>query len=154
MEIGKDPELNKTHHDQNLYKPYKPSLTISPVVTESDVSQHNSMDENYYIYYSSNQGPNIRYEKTNGHSECSSDQFKCHNGVCIPISLRCDGPKHCNDLSDEENCDDFIKTRIGIGMQRRTTLSSSINSQTTPMTTTEIIQQRMIQALFNSTIPT
>lgn len=39
-------------------------------------------------------------------SACSASdgKFMCDNGVCIPMSLRCDNRRHCNDGSDEKNC--------------------------------------------------
>ncbi|XP_054832701.1 class I histocompatibility antigen, F10 alpha chain-like [Eublepharis macularius] len=37
-------------------------------------------------------------------SSCSSNEFTCHNGHCIPTGLACDGIDHCPDDSDEANC--------------------------------------------------
>ena len=37
-------------------------------------------------------------------SSCDVGQFTCNDGVCIDIVNRCDGVKHCEDLSDEESC--------------------------------------------------
>ncbi|XP_039297964.1 low-density lipoprotein receptor-related protein 1 [Nilaparvata lugens] len=34
--------------------------------------------------------------------DCPSDQFRCHNGFCVPYSATCDGINHCADNSDEE----------------------------------------------------
>ncbi|KAL6422754.1 hypothetical protein ACFW04_010753 [Cataglyphis niger] len=37
-------------------------------------------------------------------STCSSNQFACNNGVCIPEFWKCDGDNDCGDNSDEVNC--------------------------------------------------
>ena len=39
------------------------------------------------------------------HHECSSDEFTCGDGTCIPLSQRCDWTAyHCADGSDERDC--------------------------------------------------
>ncbi|KAK7105788.1 sortilin-related receptor-like isoform X2 [Littorina saxatilis] len=35
---------------------------------------------------------------------CTSDQFKCNQGRCIPISWKCDRDDDCGDMSDETDC--------------------------------------------------
>ena len=35
---------------------------------------------------------------------CTSDQFTCANGQCVPMAARCDGNIDCTDGSDESNC--------------------------------------------------
>ncbi|KAL1506053.1 hypothetical protein ABEB36_005485 [Hypothenemus hampei] len=35
---------------------------------------------------------------------CSTDQFQCENGLCIPKSWTCDNDNDCRDFSDEVNC--------------------------------------------------
>lgn len=37
-------------------------------------------------------------------STCSSNQFACNNGVCIPEFWKCDGDNDCGDSSDELQC--------------------------------------------------
>ena len=37
-------------------------------------------------------------------SSCAEDQFTCKNGSCIGVKERCDGAYHCQDFSDEDNC--------------------------------------------------
>ena len=37
-------------------------------------------------------------------SFCTDDEFACDDGSCIDMSLRCDGTTHCEDKSDEEDC--------------------------------------------------
>lgn len=32
---------------------------------------------------------------------CSSDEFACRSGLCIPLELACDGAEQCDDGSDE-----------------------------------------------------
>lgn len=55
----------------------------------------------YYYYH-----PNI-YSKSTQHNPCSEFQFRCGNNVCIPLHLRCDGFYHCNDMTDEFNCEQY-----------------------------------------------
>ena len=35
---------------------------------------------------------------------CFSGEFTCNDGQCVGIGKRCDQTSHCNDQSDEENC--------------------------------------------------
>ncbi|XP_065836067.1 uncharacterized protein [Oscarella lobularis] len=35
---------------------------------------------------------------------CSSSQFQCTNGKCVPSSYRCDNDNDCGDYSDESSC--------------------------------------------------
>ncbi|XP_062139241.1 basement membrane-specific heparan sulfate proteoglycan core protein isoform X20 [Drosophila sulfurigaster albostrigata] len=51
--------------------------------------------------------PKEQYGKSTPQNPCASNQFKCRNNVCIPLHLRCDGFHHCNDMSDEDNCDRY-----------------------------------------------
>lgn len=38
--------------------------------------------------------------------------FKCKNGFCIQLTLKCDGVNHCLDKSDEMDCDKIYKDNI------------------------------------------
>ena len=38
------------------------------------------------------------------HAGCSSEQFTCGNGQCIPLERRCDRRRDCRDGSDEDSC--------------------------------------------------
>ena len=35
---------------------------------------------------------------------CSTNQFTCANGQCVPVASRCNGVRECSDGSDEANC--------------------------------------------------
>ncbi|KAA0202475.1 hypothetical protein HAZT_HAZT005381 [Hyalella azteca] len=37
-------------------------------------------------------------------SQCLDDEWRCADGLCIPIIKRCDGHMNCYDQSDEQNC--------------------------------------------------
>ena len=37
-------------------------------------------------------------------ARCSSSQFRCDSGQCIPSSFRCNGYAGCTDGSDERGC--------------------------------------------------
>lgn len=39
------------------------------------------------------------------HAACKQGDFRCNNGVCIKGVFHCDGFFHCNDRSDELDCD-------------------------------------------------
>lgn len=39
---------------------------------------------------------------------CTTDQFQCDNGLCVPKTWICDNDNDCRDFSDEANC-----TKIG-----------------------------------------
>ncbi|CAK1539994.1 unnamed protein product [Leptosia nina] len=36
---------------------------------------------------------------------CSSHDWRCSNGLCVPANARCDGSIQCYDRSDEKHCD-------------------------------------------------
>ena len=35
---------------------------------------------------------------------CSSEEYVCDDGMCIPLTFYCDGEEHCLDGSDEKDC--------------------------------------------------
>ena len=35
---------------------------------------------------------------------CTSTQFNCANGQCVPVASRCNNIRECSDGSDELNC--------------------------------------------------
>jgi len=37
--------------------------------------------------------------------ECTTDEFTCKSGKCIPVLTVCDDVKDCPDGDDEQNCD-------------------------------------------------
>ena len=37
-------------------------------------------------------------------STCDADQFTCDDGNCVQLDLQCDSVGHCEDVSDEKNC--------------------------------------------------
>ena len=37
-------------------------------------------------------------------TSCKEDEFTCDDGLCIPMEERCDQFGHCNDMSDERDC--------------------------------------------------
>ena len=43
---------------------------------------------------------------------CSSWQFRCDSGQCIPASWKCDLRQNCGDNSDERNCSKFHDSDI------------------------------------------
>jgi len=54
---------------------------------------------------------------------CSSDEFQCPSGACIPASLVCDGLSQCDDFSDEYNCSQYTSRRaVGLSVSLSVTL--------------------------------
>lgn len=56
---------------------------------------------------------------------CTSAQFTCANGRCVPISARCNGVNECGDNSDEQNCSppgmsqtDFFLQKLNITLKK------------------------------------
>ncbi|KAH8329979.1 hypothetical protein KR067_012076, partial [Drosophila pandora] len=108
-------------------------------------------DEGDYI-------PQNTYHKANAKNPCQPDQFRCTTtNVCIPLHLRCDNSYHCNDLSDEMGCEQYVRpvsTRrppkvttlspwdIPDALNRRTTTTRAPPTTTTGRTTTEAPPRR------------
>ena len=38
-------------------------------------------------------------------NRCHEDEFTCADGICIPSDQRCDMVQHCEDYTDELECD-------------------------------------------------
>ena len=47
-------------------------------------------------------------------SNCTSSQFTCVSGGCIPSAKKCDGTHDCQDGSDEAGCGEFHR-RCSLG---------------------------------------
>ena len=41
-------------------------------------------------------------------TSCDGDQFRCSNSDCIDVAARCDATCHCNDCSDEKDCNQLL----------------------------------------------
>ncbi|KAH8387838.1 hypothetical protein KR093_009841, partial [Drosophila rubida] len=67
---------------------------------ENGLNEYDARDYSLYL-------TNTHYDKSTPQNPCASNQFKCRNNVCIPLHLRCDGFHHCNDMSDEDDCDRY-----------------------------------------------
>ncbi|XP_030079865.1 basement membrane-specific heparan sulfate proteoglycan core protein isoform X26 [Drosophila hydei] len=72
---------------------------------DNNIYEHglHELDLNEYELYN----PQDHYAKATPQHPCDANHFKCQNNVCIPIHLRCDGYHHCNDRSDEADCDRY-----------------------------------------------
>ncbi|BES90212.1 low density lipoprotein receptor-related protein 12 [Nesidiocoris tenuis] len=58
-------------------------------------------------------GFNLTYIITPGYGRnaiCQDDEFRCHNRVCLPESMRCDGKIQCIDGSDERGCSTYCSS--------------------------------------------
>ncbi|XP_017851563.1 basement membrane-specific heparan sulfate proteoglycan core protein isoform X4 [Drosophila busckii] len=90
------------------------------------------LDVNEYEMYH----PHDIYENPNAQNTCAPNQFKCRNNICIPLHLRCDGYRHCNDMSDEDNCDQYRRQPTTRGPTPiRTTPTPRATTRTTRTTT-------------------
>lgn len=119
LHFAKDSQdLNQNIFDEDeIIREYKPHhqrpVTSAPPVSYkrpydastqrgSGSSGLHELDMRDYYYYH----PDI-YNKANHDNPCSARQFRCGNNVCIPLHLRCDNFYHCNDMTDEFNCDQY-----------------------------------------------
>ncbi|XP_037811627.1 basement membrane-specific heparan sulfate proteoglycan core protein-like isoform X4 [Lucilia sericata] len=102
-------------------------------------SLHQLDMHDYYYYH-----PDI-YNKASEKNPCTEFQFRCGNNVCIPLHLRCDGFYHCNDMTDELNCDEYrlqIQNKLNTTQSPppanviKTTASTSTSTLRTTLTTT------------------
>ncbi|KAI8120669.1 Basement membrane-specific heparan sulfate proteoglycan core protein [Lucilia cuprina] len=124
------------------YRPYRPGGLNAGSLHQKDMNE-------YYYYY-----PAV-YNKASDKNPCTEFQFRCGNNVCIPLHLRCDGFYHCNDMTDEFNCDEYraqtqnnlnttqspapanvIKTTASTKPNTSTLKTTSMSTTTTSTTTT------------------
>lgn len=99
------------------------------------------------------------YKIADIHNICDKKHFRCHNNVCIPEHLRCDGFYHCNDLSDELGCPKLSRKTVGLDPIRTMTTASSLNTTTVFMSQNQIWLLNRTSTVFSnlntiSTLPT
>ncbi|XP_041563042.1 basement membrane-specific heparan sulfate proteoglycan core protein isoform X19 [Drosophila elegans] len=121
------------------HRPQRPKPKFDDGLHEKDIYE-------YHVYQPSNV-----YGKADSQNPCASNQFRCTTtNVCIPLHLRCDNFYHCNDMSDEKNCEQYQRptttrrpliwaphpfTTQGPGLLERNNTTRTTASSTT--TTTE-----------------
>lgn len=54
---------------------------------------------------------NVKYDCFTATRTCSSSQFTCTSGSCIPLRWQCDGDNDCGDYSDERGCTCKLKSK-------------------------------------------
>ena len=80
---------------------------------------------------------------------CSEDQFNCLDGTCVAFTERCDYVKHCQDGSDEFDCDrvlpppSYIKTKIPVNAGH----TMHLNLSTMEVTVLETLDTQSIMTL-------
>ena len=61
---------------------------------------------------------------------CSSSQFKCNNGNCVPSSYKCDRYNDCGDNSDEFGCSkDHVMVKVFFTSYGSSCIGSSLHHQ-------------------------
>ncbi|EDW00229.1 GH12750 [Drosophila grimshawi] len=109
-------EINENRDRDNDYFDGDGIIRIYADHHRPKIGRHNDNDNNIPIYGINEEDareyelylPSEKYDKSSQQNPCTSSQFRCNNGVCIPNHLRCDGFHHCNDMSDEDNCDHYV----------------------------------------------
>ncbi|KRF99687.1 uncharacterized protein Dwil_GK27490 [Drosophila willistoni] len=117
---------NYADHNKHLYE-NRGHYGDRPRLDGDDAKEYEVYTPNGYEAYP----PKNVYVKVNSDSVCSSNQFKCTSAnICIPLHMRCDGYYHCNDMSDERDCENYVVPKT----TRRPPISRP--STTTRITTT------------------
>lgn len=60
--------------------------------------------------------------QTPTHGPCSDDEFKCSNGLCLPLQFACDDYDDCGDESDELGCREsrnYYKRKLGNSKKKK-----------------------------------
>lgn len=84
----------------NIVKPLNNSSPTSINAIERPFSAIASRFRFYYSAYA----PVEKLANIMPPHHCAADEFSCSNGVCIPLSKRCNQRADCVDESDERNC--------------------------------------------------
>jgi hypothetical protein len=83
-----------------MYRSYDPT-----VIAESQATYGSLVIGNHLWQISNDSECDLStVRKTITLTSCSADDYTCDDGLCIDISLRCNGDNDCDDKSDEINC--------------------------------------------------